>query len=204
MLSCSIRRNWRQDNPCDHVKKSHSGEGYPAWPMRAIEHFEKHAPAHLWQVAAFALYTGQRQGDILSMLRSHVSGGEVRVVQEKTRKLLWIPLQRDLRTVMEAMSRTSTHLLTISTGTPWTQDGFRASWRTEMSRRVYSPLRRHRLVFHGLRKSAVVLLLEAGCTTAEVAAITGQTLQMVEHYAEQVSQRRLGRAATLKWEQPKR
>jgi integrase len=204
VLSWSIPRNWRPDNPCDHVKKFHSGEGYPAWPMRAIEHFEKHAPAHLWQVAAFALYTGQRQGDVLSMLRSHISGGEVRVVQEKTRKLLWIPLHRDLRTVMEVMSRTSTHLLTNSNGTPWTQDGFRASWQTEMSRRIYAPLRRHRLVFHGLRKSAVVMLLEAGCTTAEVAAITGQTLQMVEHYAEQVSQRRLGRTAILKWEQAKR
>jgi len=28
-----------------------------------------------------------------------------------------------------------------------------------------------------------VTLLEAGCTDAEVSAITGQTRQMVEHYA---------------------
>jgi len=51
-----------------------------------------------------------------------------------------------------------------------------------------------------LRKSAVVMLLEAGCTDAEVSAITGQSRQMVEHYARQVNQKRLAAAAILKWE----
>jgi transposase len=56
------------------------------------------------------------------------------------------------------------------------------------------------LVFHGLRKSAVVTLLEAGATEAEVAAITGQSLHMVAHYARQVNQRKLAASAILKWE----
>jgi hypothetical protein len=43
-------------------------------------------------------------------------------------------------------------------------------------------------------------LLEASCTDAEVCAITGQSREMVEHYALQVSQRRLAAAAVLKWE----
>lgn len=55
-------------------------------------------------------------------------------------------------------------------------------------------------MFHGLRKSAVVTLLEAGCTAAEVAAITGQSMQMVEHYARQVNQKKLAAAAILEWE----
>jgi hypothetical protein len=37
---------------------------------------------------------------------------------------------------------------------------------------MMSELRRRRLVFHGLRKSAVVFLLEAGCSDAETASIT--------------------------------
>lgn len=56
------------------------------------------------------------------------------------------------------------------------------------------------LVFHGLRKSAVVFLLEAGCTDAEVSAITGQSRQMVEHYARRVNQEKLAAMAVLKWE----
>jgi hypothetical protein len=56
------------------------------------------------------------------------------------------------------------------------------------------------MVFHGLRKSAVVLLLEAGATDAEAAAITGQSREMVAHYSRQVCQRKLAAAAILKWE----
>jgi integrase len=61
-------------------------------------------------------------------------------------------------------------------------------------------IRERGLVFHGLRKSAVVTLLEAGCSDAEVAAITGQSRQMVEHYARLVNQEHLARSAILKWE----
>jgi hypothetical protein len=51
-----------------------------------------------------------------------------------------------------------------------------------------------------LRKSAVVFLLEAGCTDAEAAAITGQSREMIEHYSIMVNQRKLATAAILKWE----
>jgi hypothetical protein len=43
--------------------------------------------------------------------------------------------------------------------------------------------------------------IEAGCTEAEVAAVTGQSMQMVAHYAKQVNQKKLAKAAVLKWEQ---
>jgi hypothetical protein len=41
--------------------------------------------------------------------------------------------------------------------------------------RVAVELRHHRLVFHCLCKSAVVFLLEAGCSDAETGSITGQS-----------------------------
>jgi hypothetical protein len=73
-------------------------------------------------------------------------------------------------------------------------------WQDELNRPEMSNLRKRRLVFHGLRMSAVVFLLEAGCSDAETAAITGQSRDMVEHYAKQVNQKRLAAAAILKWE----
>jgi len=57
---------------------------------------------------------------------------------------------------------------------------------------------------HGLRKNAVNALLEAGCTVAEVAAITGQTYGVVEHYAARVNRRHLGKAAIVKLETRRR
>jgi len=209
LLSWSVPRGWRPDNPCDHVPKLKGGDGYPPWPMRAIDHHRKHGRPHLWYVAAHALYTGQRQSDVLGMLKADVHDGEIKVLQDKTRKPLWIPLHKDLKAIQVEMTeaakraetpRLSKHLLVNSHGIEWTQDGFRASWQAEMAQRIFKPFKAHRLVFHGLRKSAVVFLLEAGCTDAEVAAITGQSREMVEHYAQMVNQRKLARAAILKWE----
>jgi len=50
------------------------------------------------------------------------------------------------------------------------------------------------------RTIQAIALLEAGCTIAEVASITGQTHQIVEKYAAKVNQRRLGKAAIVKFE----
>lgn len=69
-----------------------------------------------------------------------------------------------------------------------------------MNRPAFSAFRERNLVFHGLRKSAVAMLLEAGCTDAEVAAIIGQSRGMIAHYSIQVNQRKLALAAILKWE----
>jgi hypothetical protein len=102
-------------------------------------------------VVAVALYTGQRQGDVLAMLKSDVrraEGGrhEVRVIQAKTGEPLWITMHRDLIAVLEQMReslaaektpRLSRHLLVNSRGIAWTADGFKASWQTVMQRREF-------------------------------------------------------------------
>jgi integrase len=170
-----------------------------------------------WEAAALALYTGQRMSDVLVVRWSDIDQGMIAVVQGKTDKKLWIPIHKELAALLalleqrlrKGLGAAGMHLdlrqhhqpiLCNSRGTPWTRDGFKASWSEELNQPVMAELRRRRLVFHGLRKSAVVFLLEAGCTDAETAAITGQSRDMVEHYAKQVNQRRLAAAAILKWE----
>jgi integrase len=89
--------------------------------LRAIEHYQKHGKRHLcWVVAyaAYALFAGQRQSDVLGMMRSHVKDGLISVVQEKTGKRLWIPMHRDLLAIQAQTPRTSTNILTNSRGRP--------------------------------------------------------------------------------------
>lgn len=151
-----------------------------------------------------ALYTGQRLGDVLTMPRTDIKAGQIAVVQEKTGTKLWIPMHRDLKPMLKGLDHASVTILVNSEGLPWTKDGFKVSWNKQMHVKPLAVLKQRRLVFHGLRKSAVVFLLEAGCTDAEVAAITGQSREMIEHYAKQVNQRRLAAAAILKWETAER
>lgn len=222
VISWSIPRAYCTTNPCEHVKKLRTGDGWAPWPWEMIELLRQHAPAWMWEAAGLALYTGQRQGDVLAMSRTAVKGGMIEVRQEKTGRLLVIPAHQQLLILLAEIEarRTAAQdettgdktakpesavILTSSRGTPWTADGFRASWRKAFVSEGDQPsslvaIRDAGLVFHGLRKSAVVTLLEAGCTDAEVASITGQSRQMVEHYGRQVNQRKLAASAILKWE----
>jgi hypothetical protein len=182
MLTWSIPRGYRRDNPCLHFKQLKGGEGYAPWDWDHIIHFRENvSKPGLWWVAALALYSGQRQSGDLGMLLSGISDGFLSVVQQKTGKKLRIPMHKDLRAVLQEIPKRTVTVLSNTYGQPWTSDGFRTSWGKELDRKAMAPLRKAGLVFHGLRKSAVVFLLEAGCTDAEVSAITGQLLQMVEH-----------------------
>lgn len=198
MMSWSVPRGWRADNPCREVRPLKAGDGYEPWGWDMIETARERLREDLWWSVALALYTGQRQGDVLAMRWDAIQGGMIAVRQGKTGKRLAIPLHRDLRPVLDGIPRRAVTILTSSEGRPWTVTGFRASWRKSA---IAADLASRKLVFHGLRKSAVVMLLEAGCTDAEVGAITGQSREMVEHYAKQVNQGRLAATAILKWEQ---
>lgn len=196
MLGWSVPRGWRHDNPCREIKKLHGGDGYAPWPWAVIKSAEEQLRDDLWWVVGLALYTGQRQGDCLAARWDHIVDNAISVTQEKTDKRLLIPLHRDLRAILEKIPKRSVNILTSSESRPWTTDGFKATWNKHKPKLVTEL----GLVFHGLRKSAVVTLLEVGCTDAEVAAITGQSRKMIEHYAKMVNQERLARAAILKWE----
>jgi len=227
VISWGIPRGYRADNPCEHVRKLKTGDGWEAWPWEAIELVQRHGPPWMWHAVALALYTGQRQADVLAMSRTKIRNGHIEVKQEKTGRELIIPAHQkllpilasieDVRKLQDATrnsrrpAQESVQILTNTRGLPWTQNGFRASWNGQLEppRQKYGVLpqphplwsiKRAGLVFHGLRKSAVVMLLEVGCTTAEVQAITGQSMQMVDHYAKQVNQKKLAAAAILKWE----
>jgi integrase len=200
MMTWSIPQGWRETNPCADLRKLKVGSGYEPWTWREIEHFHKHARVDLWHGAAIALYTGQRQADVIAMKWNDIDRALIAVVQEKTGKRLWIPMHENLRVLLAEIPRVSITILTSSRRVPWTSDGFRHVWADQLASPIMAPLRERRRVFHGLRKSAVVFLLEAGCSDAEVSAITGQSREMVEHYAREVNQRKLAATAILKWQ----
>ncbi|MDG4560687.1 MAG: tyrosine-type recombinase/integrase [Candidatus Competibacter sp.] len=203
LLTWGVPRGFLKVNPCLGVRglMLKGGKPYEPWSWEAIELFRSVAAPEMWWAAALGLYTGQRQGDVLAMRWDDVARDLISVEQSKTGKRLWIPIHARLREVLEGVPRRSEFILTGERGGAWTEDGFRSVWGRQLNDERLAVLRRRRLVYHGLRKSAVVMLLEAGCTDAEVAAITGQTRDMVEHYAREVNQKRLAAAAILKWEQ---
>ena len=96
-MSWGIPRDYADINPCREIGKLSHSDGWAPWSWSDIAHAKQHLPSHLWWVAALALYTGQRQGDVLVMTWNRISDGGIEVRQGKTGKALWLPLHRDLR-----------------------------------------------------------------------------------------------------------
>jgi integrase len=154
-----------------------------------------------------ALYTGQRQSDLLRMTWSDVDEGAIQVVQEdgsegqkKTRKKVWVPIHKELKAELERVERRSIRILTGNRGRPFTIESFKTAWQRQHACIELVTGACHGLVMHGLRKSAVCFLLEAGCSEEEVEAITRQSREMIRHYALELKRKKLARRAISKWE----
>jgi integrase len=79
--------------------------------------------------------------------------------------------------VLDARRKVEGTILCNKFGQPWTSDGFRASWGTAFERAKLGDSDLH---FHDLRGTAVTRLALSGCTTAQIAAITGHSPRDVD------------------------
>jgi hypothetical protein len=208
MISWSIPRGWRADNPCDHVKMFPKGTPWAAWSWEAIEAWRDLAVPEMRLAMMLALYTGQRRSDLLVMTWKDVDEGAIQVVheggvegQEKTKKRVWVPIHRDLRSELDRVERRSTRILTGNRGLPFKVESFKSAWQRQHECIELMTGACHGLVLHGLRKSAVCFLLEAGCSEEQVEAITRQSREMIRHYAMEMQRHKLAKLAIGKWEQ---
>lgn len=184
-------------NPATGLEKLDTGEHEP-WPKEALDAFPEALPPALARCCMIGLYTGQRLGDVLAMRRAQVEGNGVWVKQQKTGKLLLIPLHSAIRDIV--LHAPDVICPKNPAGEPFTTDQFHAMWGRAKRKPQAKPLVDAGVVFHGLRKNATVNLLEAGCSEAEVSAITGMSLAMVVHYGKGARQQRLAREAMRKLE----
>lgn len=177
------------ENPAADIELFDEGEHEP-WPEWLVE--DALQDESVRAVVGLLYFTGQRIGDVLRLRWSDVRLGSISLVQEKTGKDLTIPIAAELHAILNELPRRGLTILAKSTGSPYSYNGIRPrlkAWIRERGRED---------VIHGLRKNAVNALLEAECSIAEVSAITGQSLKMVEHYAKKRNQSRLGVAAIVK------
>ena len=194
-----------RDNPAHGIEKLYSaGEGYKAWPMTVIETARKKAREQgrldILGAIDLALYTGQRCADLAKMQWSDIEGNEIRVVQNKTGRELWIPIHADLRATLDELRRerpTIHNILASSTGKQWTP-----GWLSKAVAEVMDDIGLGGYTLHGLRKSATVMILDLGLTTDDVKAITGHTTDaMVGHYGRTADQRKRAQRVMQAWEQ---
>lgn len=173
------------DNPAHGVDKYGSRRAFLPWPDWLLEELVN-APNDVRIGAELIIGTGQRPSAAIKMLRSAFKGEWVTVVDEKGDATFDIYCPARLRSLVAQLESGPRHLLAKSDNAPRSYDALEKSfraWRKTLSVRAKEhddDAKRYSL--HGLRKRACFELAEAGCSDAEIQAVTGQGLETVAKY----------------------
>ena len=197
MMAFAVERNLRPDNPCIGIKPLRiESDGFHTWTEAEIETFQKRWSVGTRQRLAMdlLLYTAQRSGDVRQMGRQHVRDGRVAVVQEKTGARLEIPVHPALAASLATVPAGQMMFVVTQFGEPYTAKGF-GNWFSDACRAAGLP----HCSAHGLRKSAATRLADAGCSEAQIMAVTGHaTAKEVQRYTRARDQRGLAEDAMAK------
>jgi integrase len=175
VLSWALDRGLVSANPCEKGGRLYHGtRADKIWSPDDERNFLQTAPAHLHLPLLLALWTGQRQGDLLRLPWSRYDGRVIRLRQSKNGMRLEIPVGAPLKAALDEVPKRGPLILTNLDGRPWTSDGFRSSWRKACAKAGVAGV-----IFHDLRGTAVTRLAVVGCTEAEISRFTGHSLSDV-------------------------
>jgi integrase len=162
-------------NPCTKAGRVYRGSRVnQVWTDDDEARFMAVADWHLRLALQMALWTGQRQGDLLRLAWTQYDGARIRLQQRKTGARVIIPVAAPLRTLLDRTERRGATILTNLEGKPWTEAGFQSSWRKAQVKAGIEGL-----TFHDLRGTTVTRLAMMEATEAEIATLTGHTLRDV-------------------------
>ena len=172
VLSWALDRGLVLANPCERGGRLyHGSRADKIWTDEHEAAFLASAPAYLHLPLLLALWTGQRQGDLLRLPWSAYDGTHIRLRQSKGGRPIKVLVGAPLKAALNAAQKHGPLILTNSLRRPWRSHSFQAAWGIAMRKAGIVGL-----TFHDLRGTAVTRLALVGCTEAEIATITGHSL----------------------------
>ncbi|MBK1968382.1 tyrosine-type recombinase/integrase [Brevundimonas diminuta] len=194
VMRFAVDRGYIQSDPTTGVRMlKYRTKGFHTWTDAEVAQFESRWPIGSKQRLGFdlLLHTAQRSADVRQMTIHQIAGDRVIVRQEKTGQPIDIPQHPRLQASLGASKLGHVVLLITKDGKPYGERGF-GNWIKKAAVSAGLP----HCSAHGLRKAAARRLAEAGCTTHEIAAITGhQSLKEVERYTREANRRGLADGA---------
>lgn len=144
------------------------------WLAEHLDAFRAVASPEMRLALELALYTGQRQGDLLTLGWSSYSDGRLAFRQGKRKRKVDTPVHYALRAMLDARPKRATTILTTPSGKPWGKVHFQHHWRKATLDASLDGLH-----FHDIRGTTCTMLADAGCTPSEIAAMLGWTVKTV-------------------------
>lgn len=148
------------------------------WLDHHIKAFRAVAPPEMVLAMDLALYTGQRQGDLLRLTWSSYDGQRITFRQGKRKRKIDMPVTTRLKALLDAawLRKRSITILETASGIPWTKSHFNNHWRPAILIAGLDGLH-----FHDIRGTTCTALAEAGATASEIAAMLGWTVSTVNN-----------------------
>lgn len=164
------------------------------WEQKHIDFALKYAPKPLADIITVGLETGLRQGTMIGLKYEHIHINQEGMAyflidkpkikhSEKHKKII-IPLSEALKSWLEGQIRKNDYILNGHDNQPWNMDKLGSVWKRFK--------KKHKTLFqevtlHGLRKTVVTRLANAGCSIMEISALLGWSLDNVnrmldDHY----------------------
>ncbi len=199
LFSWAVKKYRISVSPVVGIEPAPTGE-FQAWTMDQALLAEAKLPEHLRRVVILGRHTGQRRGDLCAMTWDAYDGTFLRFTQQKKKPretpvslALFVSdaLKAELDTWKATANPDVPNILVNYLGRPFVPRSL-----TQVLARKLEKIGLHDLGIHGLRKLKAAELAAAGCSTHEIASITGhKTLGMIQHYTKSADQRRLSEMA---------
>ncbi|TNE64442.1 tyrosine-type recombinase/integrase [Celeribacter ethanolicus] len=179
------------DNPASKIDlygKQRELEAWPEWMIKKLPG----APESVRIAAELILGTGQRPGAAITMKWEQFEGEWMHVTDEKADELFPVYCPEELRSFLAAQPKRGQYVLAKNLTEPLTYNAVASSfqkWRKTLGDDA------KKFSLHGLRKLAIVRLAEAGCSDAEIQAVTNQSAEMVVFYRKKANRKALSKRA---------
>lgn len=180
VLSVAKDRGTITTNVCERGGKLYEVDRAEViWLPEHIKAFGGAASDELRFALVLALWTGQRQGDLIKLTWQQYDGAHIRLRQGKRKARVMIPVGSVLKAELDSRrpAKPEGAILRNTRGDTWTGDGFRTSWGKAQTR---AGLDDTEVRFNDLRGTAVTRLALAGATVPEISGFTGHSLKDVE------------------------
>lgn len=179
LMSFARREGMVQHNPVSHFRQYRERPRQQVWSDTDERRFLAVCGPELALVYLIAVYTAQRQADVLTLPWSAYDGHSISLRQAKTTKRVDLLVAARLRRLLEETPRVSPIICTTATGRPWKADHLRHRFAAAMKRAGLAGLR-----FQDLRRTAIVRMAEAGCTVPEIVSVSGHKIETCQRIVD--------------------
>ena len=182
VLSWAVKRGELTHNPAANIGKLHrSNRSDLIWESRHwLQIQEAKLPPHIQKVIDFLGLVGLRLGDAIQITWDAVQEHSIEYAPRKGKRhnaRASVPLYNELQAWIDhhrpQHPQHPPHILLTSRGTPWTEDGFEASYRKVRPKGFDRTL-------HDLRGTFATRILMAGGTDTDAAMALGWSTKRVE------------------------